>query len=273
MSRFLALNKMIDYHIHTTFSDGANSVEEVIDQAVRLGISELAITDHYDPFDPSWARKTCSSDELRNHFFNIRRCSENKPIKVYCGIETSSDLNGRLRVSPEILKMCDIVITSVHYFDFDGIDVKKGQYFNDAYWNVYKQKLLAMAAGVGHVLGHPEAYLPIRPMLEENTTFEDRLDICSRISEKYFDSEYIEQLGNALVSSGKAYELHGASGTPREWVVRTLHQKGVKFSIGSDAHALDRLGCNERAMHLWKDLGLSLIQIGCPLEYGNDEGE
>ncbi|HBD00851.1 MAG TPA: PHP domain-containing protein, partial [Lachnoclostridium sp.] len=35
---------MVDYHVHTTFSDGEKTPEEVINLAVSLGIEKLAIT-------------------------------------------------------------------------------------------------------------------------------------------------------------------------------------------------------------------------------------
>ncbi len=41
---------MYDYHTHTAFSDDCSvPMDEMIQGAVRCGIKELAITDHYDP--------------------------------------------------------------------------------------------------------------------------------------------------------------------------------------------------------------------------------
>lgn len=37
---------MIDLHVHSTFSDGSDSVEEIIKKANDLGITHLSITDH-----------------------------------------------------------------------------------------------------------------------------------------------------------------------------------------------------------------------------------
>ncbi|HCS73991.1 MAG TPA: histidinol phosphate phosphatase, partial [Clostridiales bacterium] len=40
---------MLDYHIHSTFSnDGEMTMEEACCQAVKLGLKEIAITDHMD---------------------------------------------------------------------------------------------------------------------------------------------------------------------------------------------------------------------------------
>ena len=110
---------MIDYHVHTTFSDGANTPQQMIDEAVRLGITELAITDHYDPFAPTLARFGHTPEELARHFEVIRACAQGKPLRVFCGIETSTGPDGRLRVPPRVLNMCQTVITSVHYLEGD----------------------------------------------------------------------------------------------------------------------------------------------------------
>ena len=118
---------MIDYHVHTTFSDGANTPQQMIDEAVRLGITELAITDHYDPFDPTLARFGHTPEELARHFEVIRACAQGKPLRVFCGIETSTGPDGRLRVPPRVLNMCQTVITSVHYLEGD-IPVHRGEY-------------------------------------------------------------------------------------------------------------------------------------------------
>ena len=37
---------MIDIHSHTTYSDGSCSVEELLKEAQKVGLSLLSITDH-----------------------------------------------------------------------------------------------------------------------------------------------------------------------------------------------------------------------------------
>ena len=37
---------MIDMHIHSTFSDGSQTPEQLVDQAVKIGLAALALTDH-----------------------------------------------------------------------------------------------------------------------------------------------------------------------------------------------------------------------------------
>lgn len=37
---------MIDLHVHSKFSDGSNTIEEIIEQAKELNLKQIAITDH-----------------------------------------------------------------------------------------------------------------------------------------------------------------------------------------------------------------------------------
>lgn len=252
---------MVDYHVHTTFSDGEKTPEEVINLAVSLGIEKLAITDHFDAFDPGLSRDQKTTGELLRHFDKIRNLAAGSSITVYCGIETCTDESGHLRVERECKSACDIIITSPHYIE-GSYPFRRGEYFCDAYWQAYKKKLLLMAEGEGDVLGHPEGYLPIGPMLGEGTTYEGRQEICRKISESYFDPPFIQELGKRLKKSGKAYELHGATKTPREWVVEALAKQGVLFSPGSDTHNVNILGKNERAMELVKKYNLHLYEPG-----------
>lgn len=249
---------MVDYHVHSTFSDGEKPVSALIELAEKLGIERIAITDHYDPFDPSLGKRRKTDEELFAHFEEIRSCARNKKVEVICGIETCTGMNGELRVSGACQEACSLIITSPHYVE-GGFYFDKGQYFNDAYWGAYKRKLLNMASGPGDVLGHPMGYLPIGPMLGDGTTYESRQEICRGICSRYFDREFIAELGARLAASGKACELHGATGTPDENTVRLLHAQGVRFSVGSDAHAVNILGKNERAMELVQRLGLKTI--------------
>ncbi|MDO5416583.1 MAG: PHP domain-containing protein [Lachnospiraceae bacterium] len=253
---------MIDYHVHSNFSDGERSVFDIIDLAVEKGISRLAVTDHFDAYDESLKGREKTMAQLMEHFEQIREYAEEKrnqgnTIEVLCGIETCTGMDGRLRLPEGCEAACDIIITSPHYVE-GKFSFCPGEYFLDEYWEAYKKKLLAMASGPGDVLGHPEGYLPIKPMLGEGTTYESRQQICREISQRYFDEAFIDALGERLAESGKAYELHGATGTPREWVAERLRDRGVVFSAGSDAHAVNILGKNERAMELIHRLGLKV---------------
>jgi histidinol phosphatase-like PHP family hydrolase len=238
-----------DFHTHTTFSDGHNSIHEVLEAAARASIEVLAITDHFDPNDYRPAIAGLTEPALLDHFRAIREAARNYDLQVLCGVETTPLPDGSLALSPGAITQCEVIITSCHYLPYDG-ELKPGEFFNDRYWSVYKECMLAMADGAGHILGHCEDYLPIERLIHGlATTYTQRRTICLEIVNRYLDRPYIEKLAANLSRSGKMCELHCATQTPREWVARLLATKGVRFSPGSDAHAADQVGKTEWAYH------------------------
>lgn len=232
----------VDYHVHTSFSDGEASIVSVLDRAKEACLDCIAITDHFDKYDEKLRKYMITEQKLVRHFFNIRSHAEKIGVRVLCGIETCTDFQGNLRLDDMVFEMCDIIITSPHYVEYDD-ELVQGNYYDSRYWNKYKEKVLNMAGGSGDILGHCEGYLPLDGLLiPGRTTYEQRKDICRNISERYFDQEYIRELSSALNKSGKALELHCATQTPREAVVESLARAGVVFSIGSDAHISDAVG-------------------------------
>ena len=44
----------LNLHIHTTYSDGKNSINQIVKTAIKLGLDYICITDH---FSNSWKSK------------------------------------------------------------------------------------------------------------------------------------------------------------------------------------------------------------------------
>ncbi|WP_040213390.1 PHP domain-containing protein [Clostridium polynesiense] len=251
----------IDLHVHTNFSDGQPTYMEVIDKAKELGMDCIAITDHFDNYDTSPNIRRISDGELLEFFKKIKSYAEFKEQKVLCGIETCTDFNGNLRISDEVYNASEILITSVHYVEYSG-ELVKGEYFNDGYWEAFKEKIINMASGKGDVQGHPEGYLPINPLIKPGTTtYEERKAISSKIASRYFQDDFLKELADSLIKSGKAYELHGATSTPRESIIKFMASKNVTFSIGSDAHILDWIGKNQRAEEMCNKYNCKLVKV------------
>jgi DNA polymerase (family 10) len=92
-----------DLHVHTDWSDGRNSLEEMAVAARELGYQYLAITDH--PGGRGMARGLNEIDELNRKLEGIR---------LLRGIEVDIRADGRLDLPDELLAQLDIVIAGVH---------------------------------------------------------------------------------------------------------------------------------------------------------------
>ena len=76
-----------DFHIHTNFSDGFSSAEELINVGIEKNIEQICFTDHYSYFKPG------VTDETMTHYFDtIQRLKEKfaKKIQIFVGIEVDT---------------------------------------------------------------------------------------------------------------------------------------------------------------------------------------
>jgi putative hydrolase len=232
----------VDYHTHSTFSDGQPTYKEIIDRAKEIEMDYIAITDHFDTYDPNTRVSSIKKEELLIHFQNIREYAEKKEQNVLCGIETCTDFKGNLRIDDSVIYNCDIIIVSPHYIEYNN-DIVPGNIFDEFYWNAFKEKVLNMSLSCADILGHPEGYLPYGKLLIPNTTtYEERIALARKIAERFFDEVYIDELIRNLKKSGMAYEIHCATNTPRERVINKLISAKVPMSFGSDAHILEKVG-------------------------------
>lgn len=101
-----------DLHLHTTWSDGAQSIEEMVNYARELGYDYIAITDH-----SKYLRVANGLDEnrLRKQREEIYKLNEKyDDIHIFAGVEMDILPDGSLDFSDAFLKELDIVIASVH---------------------------------------------------------------------------------------------------------------------------------------------------------------
>jgi len=101
-----------DLHVHTKWSEGSHSIEEMAEEAKKLGYEYLAICDHAKTLQIA---QGMSDDEIREQMKEIEKINENlEDIIILSGIEANIDSEGKLDVSSDILKDLDIVVASVH---------------------------------------------------------------------------------------------------------------------------------------------------------------
>jgi DNA polymerase (family 10) len=101
-----------DLHMHTTASDGRNSVEQMARGALERGYEYIAITDHSashgfgNHVDP---------DHLRRQIEHVREVGAAiDGIEVLIGTESNIHVDGRLDYDDDLLAELDWVIASIH---------------------------------------------------------------------------------------------------------------------------------------------------------------
>jgi DNA polymerase (family 10) len=102
-----------DLHMHTTATDGRNTIREMAEAALACGYSYIAITDHSKNL-----AMTNGLDEKRA-LEQVRRIREvdnqmEGRVRVFSGIEVDILADGALDLDDEVLAEMDVVIASVH---------------------------------------------------------------------------------------------------------------------------------------------------------------
>ena len=101
-----------DLHVHTTWSDGAATLERVVAAAAARGYEYIAITDHSPSTGVVSGLNASDLDEQREE---IARTQEDYPeVRILTGIEVDILPDGSLDLEDEALSSLDVVVASVH---------------------------------------------------------------------------------------------------------------------------------------------------------------
>ncbi|MFD1171358.1 DNA polymerase/3'-5' exonuclease PolX [Oceanobacillus picturae] len=177
-----------DLHMHTTASDGAQSLEEMVEEARRRNYRYIAITDH-----SKYLRVANGLDEdrLRKQREQIEMLNETyKDIQIFAGVEMDIRPDGTLDFSDDFLKEMDFVIAAIHS-NFNQSKEKIMGRLQTALENPY---VSLIAHPTGRLIGRREGYQVemeqlIKKAKETNTALEinanpNRLDIAAEWARK-----------------------------------------------------------------------------------------
>jgi DNA polymerase (family 10) len=195
-----------EFHAHTEYSDGRNTVAEMVEQAAQLGYRYIGLADH----SPA-ARIAHGLDQERleqkiEEVERLRKSRGRRAPEILMAAEVDILSDGKLDYPDGVLKRLDVVIGAIHAGFKQTPDRMTGRILDalDCPWI--------------HVLGHPTGRLmgsrePIQ-----------------------FDFEKV--IGRALERK-VAMEINGSWQRLdlNDTMARTAQEAGVLLAIGSDAHS------------------------------------
>jgi DNA polymerase (family 10) len=108
-----------DLHVHSKYTDGHNTIEEMALAAKKTGYKYIAITDHSQHVTVAGGLK---ARDLRKQLEEIDKINEKlKGITILKGTEVDILEDGGLDLPEEIIKELDLRVCSVHYkFNLSG---------------------------------------------------------------------------------------------------------------------------------------------------------
>lgn len=208
----------IDYHNHTTWTDGTAASADMAAAAGTAGIREFMFSEH--------VRSTSS---YFSEFEKEIRALSVPGLTIFVGCEAKIlGLNGMLSAPREIYDRCDAVIGSVH--GPPNPDGSSGSWTEFSAPEALKLETdLALAIvqkSKAHIIGHPLGMVITKFQL----TPEDEL----------------RKIARACAEAGKAFELNPRYSLEPAVMIQIANDAGCKVNIGSDAHFTDAVGSSWR---------------------------
>ncbi len=100
-----------DLQMHSTYSDGSETVEDMIKGCQKKGYEYMAITDHSKS---ERVASGLSKEDFEKQFKEIEKVSKKYDIKIFKGGEIDILKDGSLDFEDEFLKRFDIIVGAVH---------------------------------------------------------------------------------------------------------------------------------------------------------------
>lgn len=200
-----------DFHCHTTWSDGGDSLTDMVLAAEALGHEYVAITDHSPRLTVAHGLTT---DRLREQWRDIAHLDLSSSVRVLRGIEVDILADGSLDQSSAVLAELDIVVASVH----SGLRDDATTMTNRLVAALANPWTTVLGHCTGRKLGGPRGARP-----------------PSR-----FDAEVVFE---AARSFGVAVEINSRPdrSDPPSGLLRLASDMGCVFAINSDAHSVEQL--------------------------------
>ena len=198
-----------DLHMHTTYSDGKNSIREMAEACIKRGHQYIVITDHSRSLGIA---NGLSIERLLAQIEEVRQVNDmmGDRIQVLAGSEIDIRADGSMDYPDEILHQLDFVIASLHV----GLQQKREQ--------ITMRLLSALCNPYVKMIGHPSA-----------RQFPNREEV---------DADW-DAVIRAAKDSGTILEINA---NPlrldlKPELARLARDSGVLLAINTDAHSVAHL--------------------------------
>jgi putative hydrolase len=233
-----------DYHTHTPYSHGKNTVLENAEAAKKIGLKQIAITDH--GFNHLlFGLKRSRLADLRGEIIEAEKLTG---VKVLMGMESNLiSIDGSTDMTAADLDNFDIYLCGIHevlkYKSFgDMRDIMLANYFAYKIGKRPKQKIIDKTT---------EAYI--------NAVKNNPIDIITHINYKCCCD--LVEVAKVCAEYGTYIEINTKKRHVSASELDMMSATGVRFVIDSDAHSSDRVGDTKIAEEILKDVTFPLEQI------------
>ncbi len=254
---------MYNYHIHSTFSDGKNTPEEIVLTAIDEGLVSIGFSDHgFTNYDLRYCMNN-QTDYIKE--INSLKEKYKGKIQIYLGVEEDAFCPLNREYFDYIIGSCHYIFKDGKYFPIDSnydyfkncLSVFNNDYlaFAESYYNSFCNYILFRKPDI---IGHFD-------LVTKYDELDDSLFLqnnqYNKIAEKYIKK---------AVQSGSIFEVNtgaiarGLRTTPYPYenLLYILRKNNSHITLSSDSHNINTLtfGFEETKKYL-KDIGFNKITV------------
>ena len=195
-----------DLHMHTTYSDGAFSIREMIEANIKKGYEYMVITDHSKSLKVAHGLQV---ERLLRQNEEIKKLNEEyTEIDIYSGTEMDILPDGSLDYEDDILSQLDYVIAAIH------------QGFNQSEEEIMKRLEHACRNPYVRHIAHPTGRI-----IERREGYQPNIEQLMQLAEE-------TQTVMEINANPKRLDLNAAT---------VKKYPNIKLTINTDAHHVDHL--------------------------------
>ncbi len=197
-----------DLHMHSTWSDGAYSIEEMVEACRNKGYQYMAITDHSQYLRVA---NGLTPERLIKQIDEIKEINKKyDDIEVLSGIEMDILPDGTLDYSDEILEKVDVVIASIH------------SSFSQSQEKIMERLSTALRSAHVDIIAHPTGRI-----IGRREGYDVDMDLLIQLAKETNTALELNANPNRLDLSAEN--------------IRKAQESNVKLVINTDAHSVEHL--------------------------------
>ncbi len=196
-----------DLQMHSEWSDGSNTIEEMASEAKKLGMKFIAITDHVGQLAIA---HPLNKKRLEKQSKIIDKLNDKLNIRIFKGAEVDILKDGKLALDRKMQDELDIVLAAVH----SGFKMSEGE--------MTARICKALENDRVHIFAHPTGRL-----LQQREHYAVNF-------EKLFETAKQNDVFLEINCYPERMDLNGG-------LIKSAKESGCKFSIGTDSHNKEHL--------------------------------
>ncbi len=209
LPKLVGYNEILgDFHVHSLWSDGNDSIEDLANYAKKIGNSFIGIADHSQSLKIA---NGLSEERVDKKIQEITKLNKKfSDFKIFCGTECDIKTDGTLDYNDKILKKFDFVFVGIH----SGFKMDKNKMTDRIIKGMNNENVNFLAHPTGRLIGKRDPYeVDIEKIIDAAKETDTNLEI------------------NAFPDRLDLDDYH----------TKLAKEKKIRFVLGTDAHNLNHL--------------------------------